>query len=192
MFFTFHTVVVLERIPGNLPVVVAKMCSLSWGWFRNKYPQPISQQSVLRSARAEWWVMMRRLHISRETSTSETADPTIDFLKLLPNAYSVLLCQRNFILYKSPAKPVRIFPPSIYNFFLFTQKSSLCKFQLCVRMDEKQPGHLNSLFIIVWETQIERSNLHLDCFSRSKLINTATQPTHLYGIPRRVHIYVHA
>ena len=59
-------------------------------------------------------------------------------------------------------------------------------------MDEKQPGHLNSLLIIVWETQIERSNLHLDCFSRSKLINTASQPTHLYRIPRRVtHMHQH-
>lgn len=96
-------------------------------------------------------------------------------------------------LYESTAKPMSFPPFPIHNFFLFTQKSFLCKFQLCVRMDEKQPGHLNSLLIIVWETQIERSNLHLDCFSRSKLINTATRPTHLYRIPRRVthmHIYI--
>lgn len=58
-------------------------------------------------------------------------------------------------------------------------------------MDEKQPGHLNSLLIIVWETQIERSNLHLDCFSRSKLINTATRPAHLHRIPTSdTHAYI--
>lgn len=62
----------------------------------------------------------------------------------------------------------------------------MCNFPLCVAMDEKQAGHLNSLLIIVWETQIERSNLHLDCFSRSKLINAATQPAHSCRTPRGV------
>lgn len=53
-------------------------------------------------------------------------------------------------------------------------------------MDEKQLGHLNSFLIIVWKTQIERSNLHLDCFSRTKLINRASQAALLYWIPPSV------
>lgn len=96
----------------------------------------------------------------------------------------------------SPAKkPQRCLLLPLHNVLLFTHKSSLCKFQLCVRTEEKKhPGHLNSLLIIVCETQIESSNLHLDCFSRSKLINTATPPTHLYRIPIRtthIHIFIY-
>lgn len=116
----------------------------------------------------------------RDKSTFEKADPII----ATPAIAECLLCTtiRDKTLYcvNLQASMRIFFPFPIHNFFLFTQKSSLCKFQLCVRMDEKQPSHLNSLLIIVWETQIERSNLHLDCFSRRKLINTATQPTLLY------------
>lgn len=91
----------------------------------------------------------------------------------------------NFMLHRSPVEAVRCVFFSVHNFFCL-HISHLYKFQLCIRMDEKQPGHLNSLLIIVWETQIERSNLHLDCFSRSKLISIAAWPNDLYRIPIRM------
>lgn len=45
-------------------------------------------------------------------------------------------------------------------------------FNLALGKGEMEPDHLNSSLIICWDLQIERFNLHLDCFRRSKWINT--------------------
>lgn len=101
-----------------------------------------------------------------------------------------------FTLYHQPYKTLdclnllssqRTFLPFLYIISFCLHRSHISvNFNFCVRMDEKQLGHLNSFLIIVWKTQIGRSNLHLDCFSRTKLINSATQAGLLYWIPPSV------